>query len=328
MPQTDYGDISPRTAAKAARTMLERGMPYLVLEKFGQAKPIPRNETKAITFRRYEALDKTPNALTEGVTPATKQLTKTDVTATLTQYGDLVQISDVIADTHEDPVLQESVDVLGEQQSQMLEVVRFNVLKAGTNIHYANGSATTDVNTAISLPFQRKVTRALARQNARQITKVIRSTPDYGTQAVAASFVGLCHPDMENDIREMPGFVPVESYGSMTPYESEIGKVERVRYIASTIFEPWADAGNATLNGMLGGTGVDVYPVLYISANAYGIVPLKGIGATKVMVVNPNKPSAGDPLGQRGFVGWKAYQTAVILNDLWMVVGKVGVTAL
>lgn len=328
MPQTGYGDISPRTAAYASKQLLKRGLPYLVLELFGQSKPIPMNESKSVKFRRYEALDATPNVLTEGVTPATKQLTVTDVTATLDQLGDLIQITDVVADVHEDAVLMEAVEVLGEQQGQMVETTRFNVLKAGSNIFYANGSATTSVNTAITSGFQRKVTRALQRQNARPITKVLKATPDYGTQAVASSFIAIVHPDVESDIRELPLFVPVEDYGSMTPYPSEIGKNENVRYLSSTIMQPWLNAGSATLNGMLGGSGVDVYPVLYIAQNAYGIVPLKGKGSTKVSVINPNKPSSADPLGQRGFAGWKCYHTAAILNDLWMAVGKVGVTAL
>ena len=90
MPITAYGDISPRTAAYASKEMLKRGIPYLVIEKFGQPKVLPANNSKTITFRRYNALASTPNALTEGVTPSAKSLTKTDVSVTLTQYGDLI----------------------------------------------------------------------------------------------------------------------------------------------------------------------------------------------------------------------------------------------
>ena len=36
------------------------------------------------------------------------------------------------------------------------------------------------------------------------------------------------------------------------------------------------------------------------------------------MVVNP-KPAPGDPLGQRGTVGWKLYTTTIILQDAFMV---------
>lgn len=319
MANTAYGDISPRTAAYAAKDMLKRGLPYLVLEKFGQTKPIPSRSSKAVTFRRYEALDKTPNALTEGVTPTAKQLTKTDVTGTLVQYGDLVTITDVVLDTHEDPVLMEATEILGEQAAQMIETVRFNVIKAGTNVFYANGSARNAVNTTVTTSLQRQITRSLKRQNARKITNVVRSTPSYGTEAVAPSFVCLCHSDMEGDIRNMSGFVPTEKYGSMTPWESEIGKVEDVRYVSSTVFEPWADAGGLDGDTYLSttGTNADVYPLLYLARDAYGIVPLKGNNAITPMVVNP-KPSDSDPLGQRGHVSWKSMQTAVILNDAWM----------
>ncbi|EMG39147.1 hypothetical protein PCS_00033 [Desulfocurvibacter africanus PCS] len=327
MATTTYGDISPRTAAFAAVDLLRRGLPYLVLEKFGQAKVLPENRSKVVTFRRYNALDSTPNPLAEGVTPEAKQLTATDYQASLSQYGDRVTISDVIMDSHEDPVLQEALGVLGEQAAEMVETVRFNILKAGTNIYYANGAARNEVNSKLTLSLQRKITRALKRQNARKITSIVRSTPEFGTQAVAPAYIALCHPDLENDIRSMAGFVPVEQYGQITPYEAEIGKVEDVRYIASTIFEPWADAGGAA-GAMLTSAGVnaDVYPLLYLARDAYGTVALKGENAVMPLVVNP-KPSDSDPLAQRGHVGWKAMQTAVILNDAWMVRAEVAATA-
>jgi N4-gp56 family major capsid protein len=270
-------------------------------------------------FRRYNALPNTPVTLGEGVTPSSTQLSVTDVTATLQQYGSLTTISDVILDTHEDPTLQEAVALLGEQAAQMIEKMRYGVLKAGTNVLYANGSARNSVNTEISIDVQRRAVRALKRQNARFITSVVRSTPSFGTENVAPGFVALIHPDVEASVRSLTGFVPAEKYGSMTPWEGELGKCEDVRYISSTIFEPFADAGGAK-GTMLSttGTSADVYPILYLGRDAYGIIALKGAFALTPMVVNP-KPSDSDPLAQRGHVSWKAYQTAVILNDAFMV---------
>lgn len=327
MAQTSYGDISPRTAAYAEKELLKRGLPFLVLEKFGQAKTLPEASSKVIKFRRYSALPTVPTALSEGVTPTGQQLAVTDITATLTQYGDKVTITDVILDTHEDPVLNEAVTLIGEQAAQMIEKMRFGVLKAGTNVLYANGAARNAVNTAISINLQRRAVRALKRQNARFITSVVRSTPAYGTENVAPGFVALIHPDLEADVRGLTGFVPAEKYGSMTPWENELGKCEDCRYVSSTVFEPWADAGGAK-GTMLSttGTNADVYPVLYVARDAYGIVALKGMFAVTPMVVNP-KPSDSDPLAQRGHVGWKAMQTAVILNDLFMIRAEVAATA-
>lgn len=327
MASTSYGDISPRTAAYAEKELLKRGIPYLVLEKFGQAKALPEHSTKVIKFRRYNALPNTPTALTEGVTPAGQTLAVTDVTGTLVQYGDKVTITDVILDTHEDPTLNESVALLGEQAAQVIEKMRFGVLKAGTNVLYANGAARNAVNTAISITLQRRAVRALKRQNTRFITTVVRSTPSYGTENVAPGFVALIHPDLEADVRGLTGFVPAEKYGTMTPWENELGKCEDVRYVSSTIFEPFADAGGAK-GSMLStsGTSADVYPVLFVGRDAYGIIALKGMFALTPMVVNP-KPSDSDPLAQRGHVAWKAMQTCVILNDSWMIRAEVAATA-
>ena len=324
---TVYGDISPRTAAYAEKELLKRGLPFLVLEKFGQAKPLPENSTKVMKFRRYNALPNTPQALTEGVTPTGQSLTVTDVTATLTQYGDRVTITDVILDTHEDQTLNEAVALLGEQAAQRIEKMRFGILKAGTNVLYANGAARNAVNTAITINLQRRAVRALKRQNARFITSIVRSTPSYGTENVAPGFVALIHPDLEADVRNLTGFVPAEKYGSITPWENELGKCEDVRYVSSTIFEPWADAGGAK-GTMLSttGTSADVYPVLFVGRDAYAIIALKGMFALTPMVVNP-KPSDSDPLAQRGHVAWKAYQTAAILNDLFMIRAEVAATA-
>lgn len=278
-------------------------------------------------FRRYNALPNTPQALSEGVTPTGQTLTVTDVTATLTQYGDRVTITDVILDTHEDQTLNEAVNLLGEQAAQMIEKMRFGVLKAGTNVIYGNGSARTDVNTAISINLQRRAVRALKRQNARFITSIVRSTPNYGTENVAPGYVALIHPDLEADVRQLTGFVPAEKYGSMTPWENELGKCEDVRYVSSTIFEPWADAGGAK-GTMLSttGTNADVYPVLFVGRDAYAIIALKGMFALTPMVVNP-KPSDSDPLAQRGHCGWKAMQACVILNDAFMIRAEVAATA-
>lgn len=328
MSSTAYGDISPRTAAYAQKKMLARALPYLCIEKFGQAYPIPSRATKVAKFRRYNALPTTPKVLSEGVTPNATQLSVSDVTATLVQYGDRIQITDVVMDTHEDPVLDEATTVLAEQAGQMIERARFDVLKAGTSVFYANGSARTDVNTKLSIGMQRKAVRQLKRQNANKLTRVIRSTPAYGTENVNAAYIALCHPDCESDIRDLAGFVPVEKYGTITPFEGEIGKVEDVRYIASTVFASWVDIGGAPSTTAYSTSGVkaDVYPILYIGRDSYGIVPLKGMNAITPMIVNP-KPSDSDPMGQRGHASWKSMQTCVILNDAWIVRYEVAVSA-
>ena len=349
---TSYGDISPAVAAYSVVRMLKRAMPYLHLEKFGQTYPLPTNSTQTAKFRRYFLagaggaagpdngagtngagtaffIPVATQPLVEGVTPTGSILANQDYTVTLQQYGDYMTITDVIEDTHTDPVLQQMTDILGEQAAITVETLRYNVLKAGTNVWYANVVAgRSSVITAITLADQRRVTTGLNRQNAKKITSVVASNPDFNTKSVEAAYVAVCHPDLESDIRNMTGFVPVASYGPHTsPWEGEIGSVEQVRYLTSTVIAPFADAGGA--KGALrstSGVNADVYPVLIFGRDAYGIVPLKGKSSMTPMVVNP-KPAAGDPLAQRGTVGWKLWTSTVILQDAYMARLEVGCTA-
>lgn len=342
-----YGDISPAVAAWAVVRMLKRALPLLVFEKFGQTYPLPTNSTQTAKFRRYFLSGATGAAgngsgnfytplattpLVEGVTPDGRSLANQDYTVQLAQYGDFITITDVVNDTHPDDILAVATDVLGENAAETVETLRFNVLKAGVNVFYANQVAgRSTVAAKISLADQRRVTTALSRQNAKKITSVVASTADYNTKSVEAAFVAVVHPDLETDIRDMTGFKPVSDYGPHTsPWEGEIGSVEQVRYIGTTIAKPFEGAGVVvasapTLRSNLG-VNIDVYPVLFFARDAFGIVPLKGKDSMTPMVVNP-KPAAGDPLGQRGTVGWKLWTATVILQEAFMVRLEVGATA-
>ena len=343
---TSYGDISPAVAAYSVVRMLKRAMPYLHIEKFGQTYALPTNSTQTAKFRRYYMTGAAGSAgpdngagtngastafyvplattpLVEGVTPSGSTLENQDYTVQLYQYGDFVTITDVIEDTHTDPVLQQATDILGEQAAQTVETLRFNVLKAGTNVWYQNlVSGRSSVDGPITLTDQRRVTTGLNRQNAKKISSVVASNPDFNTKSVEAAYFAICHPDLETDIRNMTGFVPVASYGPHTsPFEGEIGSAEQVRYLTSTVFVPWINAGSATGAGTTyrstGGSNCDVYPIIYFGRDAFGIVPLKGKSSMTPMVVNP-KPAAGDPLAQRGTVGWKLWTATVILQDAFL----------
>jgi N4-gp56 family major capsid protein len=325
-------------------------MPWLILEKFGQAKPLPAKSTKTIQFRRYYLdstwtstfgsdfnpheyfkgtnFDPTKKTLTEGVTPDATVLESSDYEATLVQYGDRTVITDQVMDFHEDPILKEAVDILGEQAAVLIEKTRYNTLKAGTNVFYANGAARASVNTVFSLNDQRRVTRFLKRQLGKAITSTVKSTPAFGTEAIAPSFICIVHPDLEPDLRGISSFVPSEKYGTMSPWDGEIGKIEDVRYLASTIIEPFAGGGNSGGTNVLETSGdADVYPMLFLARDAYGIVAFKGANALTPMVVNP-KASDSDPLAQRGHVGWKGYSATIILNDFWMARCEVAVSDL
>ncbi len=133
-PMTTTGDISYRTAGYFSKQLLERSQPLLVLDKFGQPKPLPAHSTRTIKFRGYEHLPNQPKALIEGVTPQASKPTFKDIEATINQYGDWIELTDVLADTHEDPLIVEFSAILGEQAAIMRERITAGVVLGGTNV--------------------------------------------------------------------------------------------------------------------------------------------------------------------------------------------------
>lgn len=334
MAQTVYGDITPRTAAYAVDKMLERAQPQLNMARFAVVTSVPKGKTKVVKWARYGRLAPTTTPLTEGTTPTINNLTYTPITATLDQYGQVIGLTDVILDTHEDPVLNEFAMSLGETAGQTQELIIYNAIKAGTQVTRAGNVAKASIATCLSAAQVRKTIRQLKTQDARPLTSMLNATDGVGTQPIPPSYICFCHPNVEMDLQSTTnfpaGFTRVQQYGTFKPIsDAEIGSFENVRFIGSTLYTPDANAGAlVAATGLLAtSTNVDVYNSIVVGRDAYATVNLAGSGnGLTPIVVNP-KPTESDPLAQRGRVGFKMYSTAAILNDAWMSRMEHGVTA-
>lgn len=319
---TTYGAISQRTAAYAAAKMLEHAEPVLVLQKFADHKQIPKNKADTIKFRRPIpfVVGTNPAPVVEGVNPVAKVIQYEDVTATLKQYAGVVEITDKVNDLSEDPVLNDALELNGEEAGEVTEMVTYGAIKGGTNVVYANGTSRTDVNTAVSLNDIRLAVRTISGNRGKKITKILDGSPKYDTHPIEAAYVAVGHTDLAADIRNLAGFTPVSKYGNRKPLcPEEIGSVEDVRFVLSPLLVSMPDAGGdkgATVS--TSGVKSDVYPLAVFGAKAFGVTPLKGAKAVKPMVVNPDTPSGADPTGQRGYVSWKTWFAALILNESWL----------
>jgi N4-gp56 family major capsid protein len=325
----NYSSLSQRTLAWAYSEHLAHAEPIVVLGRFGMVKPMPKNKAEKVKFRRPVPLPLAKTPLTEGSAPASTPMSYEDIEVTLDQYGSVVEITDKVADLAEDPVLKDATELSGEQHAETFESLLWGILRAGTNVFYANGVARSAVNTTITLAKQRAVTRLLKNERAKKVTKVVSSSVKFDTQAIDAAYIGIAHTNMESDIRNLEGFTPTEKYGSMKALPYEIGKVEDVRYILTPVMEPFADAG-ATTSTMVStsGTNADVYPIIYIGKDAYGHVPIKGKEGVELKVREPGVIDSNDKLGQKGWVGWKSYWKGFIANQMWMARLEVSATEL
>jgi N4-gp56 family major capsid protein len=319
MTQTTYTLVGQRTTVYAATVFLEHAEPQECFAKFGETKPMPKNKAEVIKFRRSVPFPKLTVELAEGVTPTARQMQFEDVSATMQEWGDVVECSDRVRELSEDPVVQEASKNLGEQATETVEGVVWGVIKAGTQVGYANGTTRLGLTAALTLNKLHLAVRTLNSQRAKFITEIMSSTVNYDSRNVEASYVAFAHTDLEHDIRALSGFVPVAKYGSRkTINPMELGSVENVRFVMTVNAEPILAATTASTAGMVaaGGAANDVYPIIVIGRGAYGHVPLKGAKAVEMFVHAGGSKS--DPLNQRDVVGAKYWYTCLRLNENWM----------
>ena len=319
---TQYGDISPRVGIHAVANMLAYADTQIVLDKFAKIEAVPKNKGLVVRFRRPVPFEVNPAALVEGVTPAPQALEYEDVQTLLAQYGNWVPFTDVIVDTHEDPNLKVMSELCGKQAAETKELITWNEIRGGTQAFFQGAVANRGLVAApLTIATVRAVVRQLKRNHCKKITKVLKASANIATEPVNASYVGVAHSDLEQDIRGLPTFVPTERYSSGTPlHANEIGKIEEVRIILSPMLEPCRGAGAVAASGvLLTDNRADVYPLIIFGEDAYGVTPLKGMDSANIAVMNPKMGgSYEDPLGQRGFVSWKMWYSAVRLNEQWM----------
>jgi len=349
-----YNTAASRNLIRAAQGMLEHAQPITVLGDFGTQREMPQNATDTLVFRRTLPLGAsltgtniqnggpagyvaTPNLnannflLSEGVTPNSQSITFQDVSVQLQQFGVLFKFSSKVESLYEDDIPAEMQKLTGETLAEVLELVRYGVMKAGSTVIYGNGSSRSSVNTVISLNALRKAARVLESNRARRVTSRLAPGPNFSTRAVQPSYLVFLHTDAESDVRNLPGFTRVEEYGSFKPaHDREVGAVEQFRFISSPLFAPFSGAGSSTLNGCVSvaNSAVDVYPLLVVAEDAWGQVALKGFNSLTPVVLRAADRNHANPLGQFGYVGAQTWFNAVRLNEAWMARVEVGVTNL
>ena len=127
-------DLSPEMKTYYEKRLLDNAEPNLVHDQFADKYPIPKNGGKTIEFRKYSPLAKATTAITEGVTPDGNKLNVTAITATIAQYGDWIQMSDLLDLTAIDNNVLQATKLLGSQSGRTLDTITREVLAGGTNV--------------------------------------------------------------------------------------------------------------------------------------------------------------------------------------------------
>ena len=303
---TTGNELSPENKTYYEKRLITLAEPELVFDQFADKYPIPKNGGKTIEFRKFEPLvaDLDATELQEGVTPEGQKLNVGTVTAEIHQKGDYVELSDMIQLTAIDPMVVQTIGIIGSQAGRVLNKVTRQAITSGTNVVYApkaNGTAVTrredlDTTCGITLKLIKKCANILKRNN---------------TPRIDGSYICIVHPDIGTDLTNLEGWIDVQKYKNPEKvYEGEIGAYGGVRFIENTECKIW----KSTEDDCAANTAV--YACYFIGKGAYATTEVTGGGLQTIV-----KPlgSGEDPLNQRSTVGWKATKTSEILVQDYLV---------
>src|SRR5574340_329742 len=165
--------------------------------------------------------------------------TVSNVTVAIAKYGNAIQLTEEIDLINVNTRAAHFLDTLGANAGESLNTLMFAVYQAATAVRYANnavGGAASVSNVAYSIGVGdiKYAVKQLNVQAAMPFTPIGTGSTNIGTQPIRSSYYGICHVDVEEDIRSLTGFIAVEQYAGYTetmPFE--FGAVGGVRW-AST----------------------------------------------------------------------------------------------
>lgn len=269
--------------------------------------------------------------------------TYSSITATAGKYGNAIQVTEEVDLFNVNTRAARLLDTLGANAGESLNTVAKAEYDNATIIRYCNATAggttsTSNVTkqmTAIDIQY---AVNQLNGNSAMPFTPMGTGSRNIGTLPVRASYYGICHVDVEEDLRKLTtgGFIPVEQYGGYTetmPFE--FGAAFGVRWCSSQVATINASAGKKTATGYRGSSTIlnDVYTSYVYGREAVGTVGLGNMHAsTSYEMYNPKYPpavevifkpagsaGAGDPYNEVSSLAWKSWFVAKILNAGWIV---------
>lgn len=291
-------------------------------------------------WRRYDNLTPVSSALTAltGTEsyPFRTAVTAsaTDITKAVSKYGNHILLNEEVDVVNPSGQSMELAEVMGINAGQSLNRLQRDELEENATQIYANGAADANVNTVISATDIKYAVNLIDRNDGMKFTAMTVGSRNIGTAPIRDAYWGICHTDVEYDIRALTGFQDVVTYASQTETANgEFGTVGGVRFVTTS--EGSIDANAGTTGGSNvredgGGSGADLYTVPIFGKAAVGSLGLgmehvkeiyqAGDNLPGAIMIKKAKGSAGvaDPLDELASLGWKSWHGAQILNSNWI----------
>lgn len=302
---TTTTQVDPEVGIYFDNILLDRHQPYYVHGYFAQERRIPQKNSKSAIFRRFDNLADALTPLTEGVTPSAEQVSKFDITAVVSQYGKVVELSDDVLITVQDQTSNEVADMLTQNMWSTYDKVIRNMLASTAAqidcLNGVNGNAITELtSTDVELAID-----FLTENNGKKLSPNEEGTNAFGTAPVWASFWMIVNSALRSNVKGLSNFLSTAQYPrQQSVLEAEYGSLDEVRVVLTS--EGYVDTSSSP----------SVYSNFMFAANAYGRIAIDD--QSMEMIIKP-LGSGEDSLNQRSTMGWKGRLGSVILDDSWVI---------
>lgn len=291
MAVTTTTTLSEPVAAYYEKRFLMRAEENFIYEQLGTAGRVPKNEGKTVVWNRMTN-PSSKSALTEGADPTPSGLSATLVSATVAQYGNYEQVSDILELTAVDTLVKEVIDVLAYEAAISIDDAIIAEVSAGGTALYASGVAARNSLVAtdtVTVKDIRKAKRELHSLAARPHSK--------------GKFVATAHPDVIYDLEGDSNWVNAHIYtekGIDAIYNGEAGEIYGTRFMMTQQAPVLTNSGSAN---------AEVYQTHIMGKDFFGVSKLQDLD-TYV-----DSPSPRSALRLYSDIGWKASFAVKVLND-------------
>ena len=324
------------------KDFLSRLLPLHVAKRWVKQIALPAKNSATVEVARIEriapltgATAATVKSYVEGQTPGDTSFTLTKVQLTTSLYAHLIRTTDQVDLLNERQILNELMKLNTENLADVVELIINAILNSGTNVYRLTdsigataGAARSNVVGLLNPGALDKAVRFMETGNVPTFTKAVSASTQYSTAPIDACWIGLCHPDTALDLRQMPDFLRVEAYpNGADKLDGEVGKYNRIRFIASTLQKIYPDTGGAASGTKYttASSACDVYATVILGQDAAAYVDLAQ--SLDVVHISSKNPDHANPLGLSDALGYKFRSGGGVLEDARLLRIEHAVTA-
>ena len=247
MPYTEMSSLSTdQTAFDRIAYFALRS--ELLFDAVADVMPVAQSMPgSAVTFTIFNDIAEATTPLTETSDVTAVAMSDSQVTVTLTEYGNAVSTTAKLRGTSFLDVDAAAANIVGYNAGISIDSIIREVLAAGTNVIYGGGGATD--------PSSRATVQAEDIIEANDIRKVVAQLRKANAVSFGGMYMGYIHPDVSYDLRRETGVAswrdPHVYSDPANIYMGEIGAFEGVRFIETPRAKNFENAGASST--------VDVY---------------------------------------------------------------------